>query len=224
VFIAGGGEGATLRELLSHETVKKAVMIDIDEDVINVCKKYLPEYSRGAFEDERTELRHTDARQYLADCGEAFDVIIIDLTEPVEEGPAYLLYTEEFYGLVRERLTENGIISVQSGSASPNELFCFSAVYNTLKKVFPIVRPYQIDIPSFGGPWGFCLASLGPDPLELSTEEIDAAISEKKLDLKCYDGETHLSMFSVPKHIRATLESQTTVIKDDKPLYIYDSR
>ena len=68
-------------------------MIDIDEEVIAACKRFLPDHSRGAFEDKRTELHHVDARDYLAKCGEAFDIIIIDLSEPVEKGPAYLLYT-----------------------------------------------------------------------------------------------------------------------------------
>jgi spermidine synthase len=221
VYIAGGGEGATLREILSHKTVKKAVMIDIDEEVITACKKYFPDYSRGAFEDARTELRHTDARKYLQECGEAFDIIIIDLTEPVEAGPAYLLYTKEFYRLVRDRLTPEGLISVQAGSASPNELLCFSAVYNTLKSIFPIVRPYQVEIPSFGGPWGFCLASLKLDPL-MPAEEVDSRISARGLKhLKCYDGQAHQSMFSLPRHIRKALEARTKLITDSRPLYIY---
>jgi len=223
VFIAGGGEGATLREVLSHKTVQKAVMIDIDEEVIATCKKFLPEYSQGAFEDERTELRYTDARDYLAKCKEAFDVVIIDLTEPIEEGPAYLLYTQEFYQLVRERLTANGIITVQAGSAAFTELSCFSAVYNTLKSVFPKVYPYQIDIPSFGGPWGFCLASLNLDPI-MSTTEIDKRISARGLKkLKCYDGLTHQAMFSLPRHLRNEIFKPTRLITDNEPLYIYQS-
>lgn len=223
VFIAGGGEGATLREVLSHPTVKKAVMIDLDEEVVTTCKRLLPEYSRGAFEDKRTELHHTDARDYLADCGEAFDVIIIDLTEPVEEGPAYLLYTREFYRLVRERLSGNGIISVQSGSAGMNELLCLSAVYNTLKSVFPVVYPYQTDIPSFGGPWGFCYASGALEPV-MSPDEIDSRISARiREQLRFYDGLSHQGMFSLPRHIRDGLKSQPRLITDDEPLYVYNN-
>jgi len=79
-------------------------MVDIDEEEIANCKKYLPAHSQGSFEDQRTELYHVDARDYLAKCGEAFDIIIIDLPDPIEEGPAYLLYTREFYQLVRGRL------------------------------------------------------------------------------------------------------------------------
>ncbi len=222
VFIAGGGEGATLREVLSHNTVKRAVMIDIDEEVITACQKFLPDYSRGAFEDRRTELRHTDARDYLAKCREAFDIIIIDLPDPIEEGPAYLLYTQEFYRLVRDRLTANGIITVQAGSASLTELLNFSSVYNTLKSVFPVVRPSQVDVPCFGGPWGFCLASASLDPILLSPAEVDSRISARRLDsLRSYDGLSHQGMFSLPKYLRTELSQQTRLITDNEPLYIY---
>ncbi len=221
VFIAGGGEGATLREVLRHDTVKRVVMIDIDKEVITLCKKYLPEHSQNSFEDERTELIHTDARKYLAECKEAFDIIIIDLTEPIEEGPAYLLYTREFYGLVRNKLTVNGIITVQAGSAAFNELLNFSAVFNTLNTAFPEVYPYQIDIPSFGGPWGFCLASLNLNPI-MSTSDVDDRLSARSLDnLRLYDGLTHQSMFSLPKHLREDLLTQTRLITDNEPLYTY---
>jgi spermidine synthase len=222
VFIAGGGEGATLREVLSHDSVKRAVMVDIDAEVIAACKEYLPEYSRGSFEDKRTELYHVDARDYLAKCGETFDIIIIDLPDPIEEGPAYLLYTREFYKLVRERLTANGIISVQAGSAAWTELLNLSAVYNTLKSVFSIVCPYQIDVPCFGGPWGFCLASQNLSPLDLSTTKVDSRIAARSLTgLKLYDGQTHHGMFSLPKHLRSELSRQKRLITDNEPLFTY---
>ena len=222
VFIAGGGEGATIREVLSHNTVKRAVMVDIDEEVVAICQKFLPNHSRGSFEDRRSELHHVDARDYLAKCGEKFDIIIIDLPDPIEEGPAYLLYTQEFYQLVRDRLTANGIITVQAGSAAWTELLNFTAVNNTLKSVFPIVCPYQVDVPSFGGPWGFCLASQNLNPLLLSVTEVDDRISARSLSgLKFYDGLTHQGMFSLPKHLRGELSKQISLITNNEPLYIY---
>lgn len=219
VFVAGGGEGATLREILVHKSVTRAVMIDIDKDVIKICKKYLPEYSQGAFDDPRTELRHEDARAYLEKTREKFDAIIIDLTEPIEEGPAYLLYTKEFYHMVSDRLTANGLMSVQAGCASLIELVNFSAVYQTLKSIFPVVLPYQADIPSFGGPWGFCLASKGILPP--SSAEIDKRLAARKLNLKYYDGQTHQYMFSIAQPLRLYLEKQARIITDKEPLYIY---
>lgn len=222
VFIAGGGEGATLREVLYHSTVKRAVMVDIDEQVIALCRKYLPDHSRGAFEDERTELYHTDARKYLAESKDRFDVIIIDLPDPIEEGPAYLLYTQEFYRMVFDRLTEDGLMAVQAGSASLNELLNLTAIYNTLQSIFPIVVTYATHMPSFGGPWGFCIASRKYDPSRLSPAEVDERISRiSPVELKFYDGITHQSMFSLPRYVRDALEIQTRIITDDNPLYLY---
>jgi spermidine synthase len=222
VFIAGGGEGATLREVLRHDTVKKAVMVEIDEQVTALSRKYLPDHNRGAFEDSRTELHHLDARKYLEETGDAFDIIIIDLPDPIEKGPAYLLFTQEFYKIVLRRLKENGLVAVQAGSASPMELLNLSAVSNTLKSVFPVVTQYIAYVPCFGSPWGFCLASRHNDPSRLSPAEIDARIAARSLGgLRFYDGVTHRSMFSLPGYVREALETQQRIITDKNPLYLY---
>src|SRR5512143_3315925 len=77
VFIVGGGEGATLREVLRHKSVEYCLMVDIDEEVVKVSAELLPEYSQGAFTDKRTELAFLDARRYLEEYDEKFDVIVI---------------------------------------------------------------------------------------------------------------------------------------------------
>ena len=104
VFVVGGGEGATLREVLRYPTVERALMVDIDEEVVTRCKELMPEWHEGSFDDPRAEVRFLDARRYLEETQERFDVIIIDITEPVEEGPAYLLFTREFYQIVHRCL------------------------------------------------------------------------------------------------------------------------
>jgi spermidine synthase len=222
VFIAGGGEGATLREVLRHKTVKKAVMVDVDQMVTSLSKKYLPEHAGKSFEDKRTELFHVDARGFLEESKDNYDVIIIDLPDPIEEGPASMLFTQEFYKTVRDRLKENGLISVQAGSANPTELLNLTAVYNTLRSVFPIVSGYATYMNSFGQPWGFCIASLKYDPSLLTPEEVDKNISSKALKgLKFYDGVTHRGMFSLPRYIRDAIAAQKRVITDKNPLYLY---
>ncbi len=224
VFIAGGGEGATLREVLRHKTVKKAVMVDIDDEVTELCKKYLPEHSGGAFEDKRAAVSHVDARKYLENSKDRFDVVIIDLPDPIEEGPAAMLFTQEFYKTVREKLTDDGLISVQAGSANPTELLNFSAVNNTLQSVFPIVVQCTAYVPCFGGPWGFCVASLKYNPALMTAEAVDERIAARSLKgLRYYDGETHRGMFALPKYIREAMAQQKRVITDKKPLYLYKS-
>jgi spermidine synthase len=221
VFVAGGGEGATLREVLLHPTVKRAVMVDIDDEVVALSKKYLPGHARGAFEDRRTELYHVDAREYLEGSKEKFDIIIIDLPDPIEAGPACRLFTRQFYDIVYNRLADDGLISVQAGSASLIGLLNLTAVNNTLNSVFPIVSVCKVDMPCFGGPWGFCFASKKYDPRQITIKEIDERISQRSLSsLRFYDGLTHQGIFSLPRYIRKALAGQRRIITDEDPLYL----
>ena len=64
-LVIGGGEGATLREILRYPSIRRAVMVDIDGRVVDACRTHLPEMHQGAFDDPRTELRHEDARGWL---------------------------------------------------------------------------------------------------------------------------------------------------------------
>ena len=97
VFIGGGGEGATAREILKHSSVERVVMVDIDEEVCKICQVQMPEWGDGAWEDKRFEVFYEDAKAWLENTTEKFDVIIMDISDPIEAGPGWLLYTQEFY-------------------------------------------------------------------------------------------------------------------------------
>jgi len=99
VMVAGGGEGATVREILRHKSVEKVTMVDIDTLVIEASKSHLPNHHRGCFDNPRLELVIEDARAWLERYEGKFDVIIMDLADPVEEGPAFGLYTVEFFAM-----------------------------------------------------------------------------------------------------------------------------
>jgi spermidine synthase len=222
VFIAGGGEGATLREVLAHKTVKRAIMVDIDEGVVSLCRRFLPSWHQKAFDDRRAELHFADAREYLEESSDKFDVIIIDLVDPLEQGPARLLYTREFYQIVKQRLAHAGIMSVQAEPSEWKNLDNFTAIFNTLRSVFSIARPYQVHVPSFFALWGFVAASESLDPCELTPEEIDARTSTRiSKKLKSYDGRTHQSIFTIPKHIRTKLAASKRIITDKQPISAY---
>jgi spermidine synthase len=222
VFIAGGGEGATLREILAHSTVKKVVMVDIDGEVVDICKKELPFLSQGAFDDDRVELLHMDALKYLDETQEKFDIVIIDLTEPLEEGPSYLLYTTEFYQDLQKKLAPDGLVALQSGSTSMVISLGFIAVANTLGTAFSVVAPYQTEIPSFVGTWGFAVASRNLDPRQLSMEEVDRRISSRiNRPLRFYDGQTHCGIFAIPKYLRDEMVREKRIITRDHPLFTY---
>ena len=217
-----GGEGATVREILRHSTITDCLMVDIDGEVVDECKKHLPEMHQGAFEDTRTRLLHEDARAYLEKTKERFDLIVVDLPEPLEEGPACLLFTTEFYTLIRDRLTDDGVMTMQAGMTKINELFFYGAVYRTLLEVFPVVAPYQGFISCFGTPWGFILASKGTDPRTQTAAAIDALIASRMNPdvLGYWNGAAHLHSFNLPKFLTNALATNDRVITDKNPLIV----
>lgn len=221
VLVIGGGEGATLREVLRYRSVRRAVMVDIDQAVVDACRQHLPEMHRGAFEDPRAELRHEDARAWLGATRETFDAVIVDLTEPLEEGPACLLFTREFYALIASRLSAAGGLVLQAGMTKVGELDFYAAMARTLAAVFPVVAPYQSFVPCFGTPWGFVVATRAGDPRDLDPAEVDRRIAERVSgELGFYDGLAHRHLFSLPKHLRRALAAATRVVTDAQPMIV----
>ncbi len=222
VFVVGGGEGAPVREILKHTSVEQVLLVDIDSEVVAFCRRHLPEMSAGAYDDPRVQVQFMDARAFLESSDQTFDAIIIDISEPIEEGPAYLLFTQEFYKIAYDRLTAQGVLAVQAGTISLIDLDCFATVHATLRSVFPVVAPYFADIPSFGRPWGFLFAGKGEDPAALQAAEIDRRIQARMNGtLKYYDGQTHMMSFRLPKHVREQLAAEDRIIEDNHPLFAF---
>ena len=220
-LIVGGGEGATLREVLRYPSVTRAVMVDIDGEVVDLCRRHLPEMHQGAFDDRRAEVRHEDARAYLEKTADRFDFISIDLVEPLEEGPACMLFTREFYTLVRDRLTPGGTMTMQAGMTKVGELDFFTSIHRTLREVFPVVAGYQAFISCFGTPWGFMLASRKIDPRSQDATTVDRLIADRvRGSLEYWDGVAHQHSFALPKFIRKALDVQTRVSTDANPLIV----
>ncbi len=224
VVILGGGEGATLREILKHKSVKKATMVDIDGEVVEWCKKHMKDWHQGAFSDPRAEIIIADAKKYIENTSEKFDVIISDLPSPMEEGPAYQLYTVEFYKTLISKLADDGIFVLQAGSGSLMQIDLHLKLYSTVKSVFSMVRSFSAHIPSFDVPWSFLLCSKDEsiDPMNLNAEQIDLRIKKSvSQDLDFYDGITHEGLFRIPKNLRKMLGREKGVITLKKPVYFY---
>lgn len=220
-LVIGGGEGATLREILKYPSIERAVMVDIDEEVVGLCRRHLPEMHRGAFDDRRVEVRHEDARAFLEKTGERFDLITSDLVEPLEEGPACLLYSREFYRIVHDRLTPGGVFTMQAGMTKVGETGFFTAIHRTLREVFPVVAGYQTFVSCFGTPWGFLLASRKVDPRGQDAAAVDRLIAERvKGALEYWDGETHQHAFALPRHLRKAIAAETRIVTDAHPLIV----
>ncbi len=222
VFVAGGGEGAVLREILKHPSVEKVVMVDIDREAVELCKKYLPEWSQGTFGDPRVEVVYMDARKYLEENMEKWDVIFLDLPEPLDDSPCYLLFTSEFYKIVAQRLQTGGHLALQADNLNPRLFHCHAAIYNTLKKHFKNVESYGTYIPSFDTKWGFIFASQTDSALDFNNKKIDDIIEEREIaNLRFYDGCTHLSLFSLTKDIRFLRSQDKRIIEDNNPLFSF---
>ena len=229
VFIGGGGEGATLREVLHHKSVQRVIMADLDKDVVELCRLYLPQHHQGGFDDPRVELLHVDARGYLASSEDTYDVMVLDLVDPIEGGPSYLLYTQEFYNLALSKLNPGGVLVTQAGPAGLlNYTECFTAIHRTLSETFPEVYAYNVYIPAFTTLWGFIMAfkDLPQDTQigkygRLDSNTVDDLISRRlSCDLCYYDGDAHRSMFSLPKYLKQGMEAQQQVITDDNPVFM----
>ena len=220
-FIGGGGEGGTLREVLGHKSVKQVTMVDLDSEVVALCREYLPNHHKGSFDDPRTSLIHQDARSYLQNTSDYYDVIILDLVDPLEGGTAALLYTQEFYAIAKARLNPGGVLVTQSGPAGLlNYTECFTTIFNTLGTVFDHTTATQVHIPAFQTLWGFTIASDTPFP-EASEDEVDAQIASRLAStLKYYDGVSHRNMLALPKFQREGLESEDRINKDSDPVFM----
>jgi spermidine synthase len=222
VFIGGGGEGATLREVLAHPSVERVAMVDLDPQVVALCREHLPNHSKGAFDDPRAKVEHQDARRYLAEGDETFDVMVLDLVDPLEEGTAYTLYTREFYEIARSKLNPGGLLVTQSGPTSLlNYRECFTAIVHTLSGLFPRVLPYAVYVPSFITPWGFTIASLDQGPWDHSPEAVDALITQRlPQGLRFYDGVTHRHMVSLPSYLRMGIAEEGRTVTDANPVFM----
>jgi spermidine synthase len=221
LFIAGGGPGSGLHEMLRYNTVEEVVFCDLDTEAIELYREYLPEWHEGAFDDPRVRYIYSDAREYLANSTETFDCIWADISDPLEGSPAVKLFTAEFYEIVKARLGEGGIFVTQAGRTNLNNLEYHKAIYRTCSEVFPAVSPYSVHIPFFGESWGFVLASLGRQPKELSASEIDQIMEERGASgTRFYDGTTNLALFALPRVYRQAMASANTVIRDAAPLYV----
>lgn len=221
IMIMGGGEGAVTRELCRYPDIENIVMVDIDQKVVEMCREHLPEWHRGSFEDSRVELLHQDARKYLEETDRTFDIIYSDLTEPYEDGPSKLLFTREFYKIVKTKIKPGGILVVQAGGFSLDYLSIHAAIRNTMELVFDSVQSYHTFIPSFDCSWGYIIAGIEPDKLKIGREEIDRRLGDIGGQLKFYDGETHEGMFCIPKDIRRALKEDQTIIEDGIPVDFY---
>ncbi len=193
VLVIGGGDGGSVREVLKHRSVKKVDLVEIDPEVVKVCKDFLPS-TASKLSDPRVSIYNEDGKNFITRKNSEYDVIIIDSTDPYK-GAGGSLFTGEFYKSCDNALKEDGIITVQAENPvydSKEMERCFSE----LRKVFPIVRPYLSFVPMYpSGFWTFAYASKKVDP---SFKGDDSRLKELDGSLLYYNREIHNSAFVLP--------------------------
>ena len=183
VLILGGGDGLAVREILKYDDVKEIVLVDIDNQMVELCKndEQIRKINENSLSNEKLKIINEDAYLYIQNNQEKFDVIIIDLPDPNTES-LNKLYTNVFYNYIKANLKENGLAVVQSTSPyyALNSFWCIN---KTIKTQFENVIPYHIQVPAFGE-WGFNL---------MSNNKID--IKELKVETKYLTNENIQNMF-----------------------------
>lgn len=196
VLIIGGGEGATLREVLKHP-VKKAIMVDIDGEMVEIAKKYL-KFDRGAFNDKRAEILIEDGFKFLRRYKERYDVIIVDATDPGEKC-SNPLYTTDFLSLCFDSLNKNGIYVTQGGTSVFLNQRRINNLFKELKKVFKEVKLYKAPVFGLFPDWIFWVGIKGKIEIEKKPAK------NLKIPLSYYSPAMHTSLFSLPPVIQKIL-------------------
>jgi spermidine synthase len=205
VLILGGGEGATLREVLRRSDVNRCTMVDIDGDVVELSKRYLPEWSAGAFEDPRARVIVGDALAFLRDDGGSYGAIVSDLTEPLEDSPSNPLFCDAVFTDIKRRLAPGGVYVLQASTAGFHNMALHAKMARTLRGYYRYVRSFYAHVPAFDNDWAFLACSDAVDVAALAPQRIDAYVAGLRGENYFYDAQTHARLFNLPLYLRREL-------------------
>ncbi len=192
VLIIGGGDGGTLKEVLKHDTVKEVVLCEIDKVVVDLSRKYFPEFS-ASFDDPRVTVVIGDGAEYIKSKEKYFDVVCVDSTDFF--GPAEVLFRKEFYQGLQRALTDEGIAVTQSESMYYDKDFVIK-LQKQNQQVFPVSAYYFTLVPTYpSGTIGFsyCSNKFGP------TDNLDPERVARINGLNYYNAAIHQASFALPQ-------------------------
>jgi len=193
IIVIGGGDGGTVREVVKHQTVEKVYFIEIDEEVINVSKKFFPSVACG-MDDSRVEIKCMDGADFVKGRKSDIDIVIVDSTDIV--GFAKSLFSQEFFTSIKKCLTENGLFVTLSESLHFHKDIVIE-VQETMKSVFPVVDLYTTPLATYGGNWWtFSVGSMKLNPREISRTDA--------IETKYYCRDIHNNSF-LPKDMYTKL-------------------
>ncbi len=199
VLIIGGGDGGMLREVCKHSSVQHITQVEIDDQVVDMCKQFLPNHSAGAYDDPRVNIVIDDGARFLTECNEHFDVIISDSTDPI--GPADVLFTSEFYQNCKKCLADDGILVTQNGVAFM-QLDEVTTTSSRLQAYFTDHSFYCAAIPTYiGGVMTFAWATDNVQLRQLSSDIIGQRFAAANINCRYYNPSIHSASFALPQYI-----------------------
>lgn len=207
-LIIGGGDGGSCEELLKHPSMESIILCEIDAEVVNMARQHLQNVHKGALDDSKIQHRHEDGFAFVRNSQEQFDLILLDLTDPVSPGAhtgsslAASCMTVDFFQACAQRLEEDGMLVLHLGSPfyHPQR---FSDTLKKLQAVFPQLAPYTVYIPLYGSVWGMAIASMKTQPQAIPASTVNQRIKHRGLPLlKYYNGEVHQALFALPNYVK----------------------
>ena len=199
VLIIGGGDGGMLREVTKHASVEHITMVEIDGTVVDMCKEFLPNHSKGAFDDPRLNLVIDDGMRFVATTEEKFDVIISDSTDPI--GPGEVLFSENFYQACRRCLNEGGILVTQNGTPFM-QIEEVKTTAGRLRSLFPDWHFYQAAVPTYiGGAMTFAWGATDTAYRKLSRDTLRQRFAGSGIVTRYYNPEIHIGAFALPQYV-----------------------
>jgi spermidine synthase len=202
VLIIGGGDGGMLREILRHP-VEQVTQIEIDQAVIDMARKYLPNHSAGAYDDPRLHLVIADGMDFVRETSDRYDVIICDSTDPI--GPGEVLFSEDFYARAKHCLAPGGVLVTQNGVPflQPDEL---KTAARRMEHHFADNGFYCAPVPTYYG--GFMAFGWGTDNRELrhiGLPVLQARYDTAGLKTRYYTPAIHQAAFALPQYMLDSL-------------------
>lgn len=211
VLIIGGGDGGMLREVCKHKSIEHITQVEIDDQVIEMCKEYLPNHSAGAYDDPRVEIVIDDGANFVNSSDKKFDVIISDSTDPV--GPGGALFTLDFYGACKKCLNSGGILVTQNGVAYM-QLDEVTTTYKRFQPHFKDRSFYSAAVPTYIG--GIMTFAWGTDNTEARNQSLDTIkqrCKQENIKTRYYNPAIHLASFALPQYILDALESESQELR-----------
>ncbi len=177
VLIIGGGDGGTLRECVKYSQISNIDLVEIDEEVIKISKKFLKEIGGEAWNDKRLEIHVNDGVKWVKKTRDNFyDVIFIDSSDPSEF--SNLLFSDYFYKECKRILTPSGILATQSESPESFKNIHIN-ILKTLKNIFKVSETMYSFVPIYpSGIWSWTFASS--ENLNLSKQNYDEVLKIEK--------------------------------------------